>query len=1094
MRRHVLSNLDDLDLDARELVKAAARQAGLSLEEWAAALLAARASDPKTDSAFGFRSDAPFLSNAEPEVRVSGPKSHVSENRGHFTLARPAGSARGAEDERRTSPAQERKPSDQDVGTAMPRSAKAARPELERNLEALMAAVTAESERHAQDQASRTAIALESMASWIEQTEERLNETARASADHQDRMATALSQALSTLKNRLDTVERQAVAERQAQPDGTWVPAIGAIRAEIERLRTNMDNLATREDIAELDHALRTIAKDIAQNMGQGAASKDLLILAQSTAALYRQIQALSGEVNDGLHGRIGGEIDRLKAKIDRIAETGIDRTVIDFLSSQIVDMRHDLSQRAEPRQIERLSEEVTILGRQIADLRLHQVGRNDFSSLKTSLETVCTALNRTVEAQEANDVPAQLEGMRRNLAALVNRPAPEPVNLDPITDQLAHLTERMASLSENRFARNDTLNAMIERLSAQVQAVAEKEAPSHEPLMKRFDRIEDELRQVGQQADTASVELMLRTIDEKLDRVPLKPSSLDTLEQQIASLAERLAEKSDEPLQKVLEETTSHLRNLQNDAADIAERAAKAALKDLQPNLPDSSDFDALKQGFVELKALQNRADKKTQETLRAVHDALETLVARFPEQGDVTHHAFGPISQAAVTASPERMKPADRLEAAVRRLHAVTLSQIEEVTTTLPADDAKPQASEIVANPPTIDEADLGNVRAGFIAAARRAAQADKADPSFSTLQPQEEQSADEIEDIGAEEFAPNTPASLIERIRRSIEAHRRSLLLGLGLAILATGTAQIISSGLVPSPLSLISSEKRTEPAPVPLVTAKPREDAAQTGSITASPDRTALFQSSSLVAPATPTLPATAKFVVDPATVHEIPAQVPTVLRQAALAGDATAIYAVASRAAEGRDMPRDMILAIHLYERAAQAGYPPAQERLAMIMEKGIGIARDPKQAVMWYERAAQGGNIRAMHNLATLFASGWNGKPDYAAALRWFNEAAEAGLKDSQFNMGVLLARGYGTKQDLSKAYKWFALAAAQGDADAAKKRDEIAGRLSAAELTAVKGSLEQWHPRPVDPVANEANASAAGQTAALDRTQDNRS
>ncbi|PVE24843.1 hypothetical protein DC522_07905 [Microvirga sp. KLBC 81] len=1039
MRRHVLSNLDDLDIDARELAKAAARQAGLSLEEWAAAILAAR-------------------------------------------------------DERRASPAQERKPAGQDAGTAMPRPSKAARPELERNFEALMAAATAESERQAQDHASRTAIALESMASWIEQTEERLNETARASADHQDRMATALSQALSTLKNRLDTVERQAVAERQTEPDKTWIPAVGTIRAEIERLRTSMDNLATREEIAEIDHALKNIVRD----MGQGAASRDLLILAQSTAALYRQIQALSGEINDGLHGRIGGEIDQLKAKIDRIAETGIDRTVIDFLSSQIVDMRHDLSQRAEPRQIERLSEEVTTLGRQIADLRIHQVGRNDFSALKTSLENVCAALNRTVEAQGANDVPAQLEGIRRNLAVLVNRPAPEPVNLDPITDHLVLLTERMASLSENRFAQNDALNAMIERLSGQVQAVAEKEAPSHEPLMKRFDRIEEELRQVGRQADTASVELMLRTIDEKLDRAPPKPSSLDTLERQITSLAERLAERSDEPLQKVLEETTSHLRNLQNDAAGIAERAAKAALKDLQPNLPDSSDVDALKQGFVELKALQSRADKKTQETLRAVHDTLETLVARFPGQGAVAH-ASGAIPQAILPASPEQMQPADRLEAAVRRLHAVTLSQIEEVATARPDDDAKPQTSEIVVTPPALDEADLGNVRAGFIAAARRAAQADKTDQPFFTLQPEEEVSADEIEAIDAEESPSYTPASLIERIRRSIEAHRRSLLLGLGLTILVTGTAQVISSGVIssglaPSPLSLISSAKPTQQTPVPLAKAKPHEDTAQTGSITASPDKTALFQPSSLVAPATPTLPATAKFLVDPATVHEIPAQVPTVLRQAALAGDATAIYTVASRAAEGRDMPRDMILAIHLYERAAQAGFPPAQERLAMIMEKGIGIARDPKQAVMWYERAAQGGNIRAMHNLATLLASGWNGKPDHAAALRWYNEAAEAGLKDSQFNMGVLLARGFGAKQDLPKAYKWFALAAAQGDQDAAKKRDELAGRLSAAELTAVKGSLEQWHPRPVDPLANEAPASLDGQTAALDRTQGNRS
>jgi localization factor PodJL len=184
----------------------------------------------------------------------------------------------------------------------------------------------------------------------------------------------------------------------------------------------------------------------------------------------------------------------------------------------------------------------------------------------------------------------------------------------------------------------------------------------------------------------------------------------------------------------------------------------------------------------------------------------------------------------------------------------------------------------------------------------------------------------------------------------------------------------------------------------------------------------------------------------------------------------------------------------MTLAVRLFERAAQAGLPPAQERLAMMHDKGITVPRDPKLAMTWYERAAQGGNIRAMHNLATLLASGSAGKPDYAAALRWYSEAAEAGLRDSQFNMGILLARGVGAKPDPARAYKWFALAAAQGDADAAKKRDEMAGRLPASEIGSAKAAIEQWRPRAADPVANEIPLPANGQTAALDRSLGNRS
>jgi len=1029
MRRPVPSHTDELDLDVRELARAAARRAGLSLEEWAAAVLS-------------------------------------------------------AQEGRRPAPVQEPGPAQDFRAAPEPRpfpESKSSRSDIERTFETLMAAAKAESERQAQDQASRTAIALESMATWIEQTEERLNETARSSAHHHDRMANALSQALATLKDRLDTVERQATTERPAQPDRSWMPAVNAISSEIERLRASMDALATREEIATLDHAL----KDIARDMSQGAASKDILVLAQSTAALYRQIQALSEDVTEGLHGRLGREIDHLKAKIDRMAEAGVDRSVIDFLSSQIVDMRHDLSERAEPRQIERLSEDVAALGRQIADLRTQQVGRNDFSALKTSLENVCAALHRTIEAQESSDVPHQLAGMRRNLAELAERPEPAPVDLDPVTDQLALLTERMASLTESRLQQNDALGEMIERLSAQVQQVAEKEAPSQEPLMRRFDTIEEELRQVARQTDIAPMESMLRAIDEKLDRVPLAPASLDALEQQIASLAERLSQQSEEPLQKVLDEAASQFRHLQNDAADIAERAAKAALQDLRPNLPDASDLDALKQGFVELKALQSRADRKTQETLRAVHGALETLMARLPE--------LGAAAQASQAAPPVSMPAADRLEAAVRRLHAVTLSQIEEVSGSAFASGEEPVAgSAAPAGMPALEDADLGALRANFIAAARRAAQADRTESDM--LLPQRDDDdvtiAPENDFAHADEETPGSPASLIARIRRSLEAHRRSLLLGLGLVILATGTAQVISSGLVPSPRSLIEGFTSQPETPVPLAKAQPRAEATQTGSIAPAPDRTDLFQPSSLVAPAAalqvpPPAPAAPKFLIDPATVGEIPAAIPAPLRQAALAGDASAVYEIATRAAEGRDMPQDMILAIHLYERAAQAGLPPAQERLARIMEKGIGMMRDLKQAMVWYERAAQGGNIHAMHNLATLLASGSTSKPDYAAALRWYGEAAEAGFKDSQFNMGVLLARGIGTKQDLPKAYKWFALAAAQGDDDAGKKRDEIARKMSAADLAAAKASIQQWHPRPVDRLANEAPVFAIERTAA---------
>ena len=81
-----------------------------------------------------------------------------------------------------------------------------------------------------------------------------------------------------------------------------------------------------------------------------------------------------------------------------------------------------------------------------------------------------------------------------------------------------------------------------------------------------------------------------------------------------------------------------------------------------------------------------------------------------------------------------------------------------------------------------------------------------------------------------------------------------------------------------------------------------------------------------------------------------------------------------------------------------------------------------------------------------------------------------------------------------GAQLDRSKAFQWFSLAADQGDAEAAQKRDEMAGRMSAAEMKAAKAALEHWRPRALDPVANQPPVSFQGTTAALDRTSGDKS
>jgi localization factor PodJL len=136
-------------------------------------------------------------------------------------------------------------------------------------------------------------------------------------------------------------------------------------------------------------------------------------------------------------------------------------------------------------------------------------------------------------------------------------------------------------------------------------------------------------------------------------------------------------------------------------------------------------------------------------------------------------------------------------------------------------------------------------------------------------------------------------------------------------------------------------------------------------------------------------------------------------------------------------------------------------------RLGGLYEKGIGVKKDLNKARELYIAAANRGSAKAMHNLAVLYADGFDGKPDYAAAIQWFRKAGARGVPDSQYNLGVLYARGIGVEANFGESSRWFALAAQSGDQDAAQKRDDVAKRLDASTLSAVRAAVQSWAPEP---------------------------
>ena len=372
-------------------------------------------------------------------------------------------------------------------------------------------------------------------------------------------------------------------------------------------------------------------------------------------------------------------------------------------------------------------------------------------------------------------------------------------------------------------------------------------------------------------------------------------------------------------------------------------------------------------------------------------------------------------------------------------------------------------PAASTRGAQTPSLD-LDGENGRADFIAAARRAAKVAQSRSLRCRAEPGRR----------GPRRAPSA-SGLIEQSRDYVTRHKRPVLLSIAALFVVLGTMAIMQKiGLdegdtrtadIAAPTQMASNimhaprprpmRQNDELSPSALPTSTPvlanpipGSDPIQTGSI-----------------PSLPSFAAGAAPRPRPGLSNSI--------KTLAESGDGAAEYMLGAQYAEGNVVARDFSLAAKWYEKAAAQNLAPAQYRLASLYEKGLGVTQDKTRAKTLYLQAAEAGNPRAMHNLAVLLADG-DGKPDYDGAATWFRKAAQFGIHDSQYNLAILLARGIGVQQSFVQSYQWFAIAAAQGDADAAKKRDEVGAKLGSNDLAVAKALASSFRPRIADVVATE--------------------
>jgi hypothetical protein len=103
------------------------------------------------------------------------------------------------------------------------------------------------------------------------------------------------------------------------------------------------------------------------------------------------------------------------------------------------------------------------------------------------------------------------------------------------------------------------------------------------------------------------------------------------------------------------------------------------------------------------------------------------------------------------------------------------------------------------------------------------------------------------------------------------------------------------------------------------------------------------------------------------------------------------------------------------------------------------------------------------GDADAQYQMGILYHNGEGVTQSDTMAVEWFQRAADQGYVGSQSTLGAYYEAGRGVPQDFSKAYFWSVLAVAQGDENSKFRMQDLAARMTPAQVAQARQQAEAW-------------------------------
>jgi localization factor PodJL len=809
---------------------------------------------------------------------------------------------------------------------------------------------------------------------------------------------------------------------------------------------------------------------------------------------------------NEDLSG-LQYQLRQLTSQLETLRRPGGFEDAIAALREELADIGRKLTEAAPRRALQALEAEVRTLADRV-DVGRHRGGdAATLANIERGLAEVRDALLQLTPAETLAAFRDDVRTLDRKIDA---------VAAGSDSAALQHLEKAVSELREiaSRAASGDALIALAEEVQTlgdkidRIVIPLEPGADVLSSLDQRLAQLAASLEAQGAatgMAGTGNLVSFVEALADKIERMELARDSAPALDQIAAQLG-RLSEKLDasgarlahlDTIERGLSELFDQLEGLHAGALAAAQHAAKeAALEVSGASAGAGFEVEGLKQDLSALRQNQAHSDRRSQDTLEAVHDTLERLVDRLA-MVETEMRAAARVS-AARPFEPPLHGPAPAHQPETRRTGlanaaggpvVVVPQERRPIDPTLPADHPlEPGTATPRTRSPTspaeriaASEAALGGVKpaaegdskANFIAAARRAAQA-----AATMAMP----SGDAAPEEG--KASTSTFGAIAQKL-----AKRRPLLLGVAILLIA---------GALHVALNVFgtSDTPRTEPRPAGQQTAPAAEPAKISGTPKSASAPTSIVPAttSSNLPPLGIVSTATRSAPPPPGSAEREPAResgggTPRELNPAPLGGNgsASAPESAASAAAQAPDARTTAtvspltIASIQLptgdvtgstgrptgfslsngaptpsisgsgraagadrlpgtvspaLRTAALSGSPAAEYEIAIRYSEGRGIPVNLEEAAHWFERAADHGLAPAQYRLGSLYEKGQGVKKDLEKARTLYTAAADKGNAKAMHNLAVLHAEGIDGKPDFKAAAQWFRKAADRGVAD----------------------------------------------------------